>query len=248
MLIASYKWYWQIHPPQKWVIYGHLCFSVLCHSIPRHLEPGRGVRMPSLLLVLSRSRAQLAERLCTAPVLSAPCKEITSDSVWDNSLSARRDFWWSLEVAKTHSTVMVRRRGGGKKSSLGKKLQRVKFLTLHWALHLLLGFFCHTRSLLQCHCGHSHTILSSCRFLHIQNCSQNPQSPFCDQSGTYFTMVALLMSVRHGNLHSQKSKKALQKSCINSPSHVFSSHALSTPHFHGVSSALISREGVSQQT
>lgn len=183
----------------------------------------------------------------TSP-LSAPCKEITSDSVWDNSLSARRDFWWSLEVAKTHSTVMVRRRGGGKKSSLGKKLQRVKFLTLHWALHLLLGFFCHTRSLLQCHCGHSHTILSSCSFLYIQNCSQNPQSPFCDQSGTYFTMVALLMAVRHGNLNSQKSKKALQKSCINSPSHVFSSHALSTPHFHGVSSALISREGVSQQT
>lgn len=143
-------------------------FSVLCHSVQKDQEPGRRVRKHSLLLVLYRSSPQLmTESLCTALVLSLlPAVPEIIPSVprgisggackWLNHTAG----WWS-----------ERERGG--KSSSGEKLQRVKLLTLNWALHLLLELCCHTGSLLQRHCRHSHATMSSCNFLHME-----PSEPF----------------------------------------------------------------------
>ena len=55
------------------------------------------------------------------------CGFIPAVAIWDDSLRAKRDFWCSLEVGKRYSRETVREE---KKSSLGKKEQMVKLLTL----------------------------------------------------------------------------------------------------------------------
>lgn len=124
-LIASYIGYWQIHPPQKWIIYDNLYFPALCHSTQKDQEPGRRVKMPSLLSMLSRP--QLTESLCTALVLSLlpAVSEIIphvpgriSDGAW-KWLSCTAG-WWSEREGKKGFL--------GEKASNGKTIFCTYFL------------------------------------------------------------------------------------------------------------------------
>lgn len=221
-LIASYIGYWQIHPPQKWIIYDNLYFPALCHSTQKDQEPGRRVKMPSLLSMLSRP--QLTESLCTALVLSLlpAVSEIIphvpgriSDGAW-KWLSCTAG-WWSEGEGKKGFI--------GEKASNGKTIFCTYFLNSPAILGVYYGVTVGT-AIPSWACGIFCTLKIAQRTLRALSVTSQGQILLWWLYWWQWDM---------GTCNSQKSTKALQKSCIDSSSHVFSSHALSTSYFHGIS-------------
>lgn len=200
-------------------------FVLFCSLSPHSKGSGTRQMCQDAFISLGAEQEQIpADRKSvhsTTP-LFAPC------SVWDNSLCARRDFWWSLDVAKLYSRVMVRKRGE-KKSSLGKKLQRENY----WHSTEHCAYFLNSPATLGVYysviVGIATPSWAHAIFCIFQISRRTLRAHSVTSQGQILLCWVYWWQWDMGTCNSQKSTKALQKNHILTLLVMLSAHMLSSP-------------------